>query len=182
MFTRKRVRYLTAATAGLTFALILLGRYTALVGAGLACSAQWPLCSGGTLPQTLPDLVEWGHRFVAMVTGFVILGTVYGVWRTYDATRVRAASAAAAVLLPVQVLLGRETVVSFQELSILGHLAAGVLIFGALVATTVWTFEIDARERALQAAATERRQTVASGTGPEATETRTDGGSTRAEE
>ncbi len=163
MFTRKRVRYLTAATAGLTFLLILLGRYTALVGAGLACSAQWPLCSGGTLPQTLPDLVEWGHRFVAMVTGFVILGTVYGVWRTYDATRVRVASAVAALLLPVQVLLGRETVVSFVELSILGHLAAGVLIFGAMVATTVWTFEIDARESAeARANAAEETRTVPS--------------------
>jgi len=53
MFTRTRVRRLAWGTAGFTFLLILLGRYTALTGAGLACAAQWPLCSGGTLPQTL---------------------------------------------------------------------------------------------------------------------------------
>jgi cytochrome c oxidase assembly protein subunit 15 len=145
MFTRTRVRRLAWGTAGFTFLLILLGRYTALTGAGLACAAQWPLCSGGTLPQTLPDFVEWFHRLMAMIAGFVVLGTAYGVWRTYDATRVRAASAAAVALLPVQVLLGRETVVSFGKLSILGHLAAGVLVFGAMVATAVWTTEIDAR-------------------------------------
>lgn len=143
MLTRTRVRRLVVATAGLTFLLILLGRYTALTGAGLACEAQWPLCSGGTLPQTLPDFVEWFHRLVAMVAGFVILGTAYAVWKTYDARRIRAASALAVVLLPLQVLLGRETVVSFVELVILGHLAVGILIFGSLVATAVWAVELD---------------------------------------
>ncbi len=153
MLTRTRVRYLAGATAGLTFLLILLGRYTALTGAGLACQAQWPLCSGGTLPQTLPDFVEWSHRLVAMVAGFAVLGVAYGVWRTYDATRIRAASGLALLLLPVQVLLGRETVVTFVENVILLHLATGILIFGALVATTVLAVEID-RQRAASPAAT----------------------------
>lgn len=155
MLTRTRVRRLVVATAGLTFMLILLGRYTALTGAGLACEAQWPLCSGGTLPQTLPDFIEWAHRLVAMITGFVILGTAYAVWRTYDARRVRAASALAVGLLPLQVLLGRETVVSFVEVAILGHLAVGILIFGALVATAVWTIELDRAPRPTAAAGTE---------------------------
>ena len=31
-----------AVTTGLTFALLLLGIYTAVAGAGLTCAARWP--------------------------------------------------------------------------------------------------------------------------------------------
>jgi cytochrome c oxidase assembly protein subunit 15 len=68
-------RRFAAFTTGLVLSLMMLGVYTAATGSGLACSAQWPLCDNGLLPQTIPSFIEWFHRLVAMVAGFFILGT-----------------------------------------------------------------------------------------------------------
>ena len=105
---RFRFRHLAAATTGLTFALILLGVYTAAAGAGLACGARWPLCNGavfGLFPANWPSFIEWFHRLVAMVTGFFILGTTYAAWRHGKGRRTRIASTIALVVLPVGWLL-----------------------------------------------------------------------------
>lgn len=136
-----RFRHLAAVTTGLTFVLILLGVYTAAVGAGLSCSAQWPYCDGGLLPQTLPSLVEWTHRLVAMITGFFILGTAIQAHRTGLPRRVQYASWLALAVTPVQVLLGRETVFTYTALVQTAHHAAALVIFGALLAATLWAYE-----------------------------------------
>jgi cytochrome c oxidase assembly protein subunit 15 len=138
---RRTARRLAAATTGLTFTLILLGVYTAASGAGLACSAQWPLCDGGVLPQTLPSFIEWFHRLVAMVAGFAIFGTAVAVWRTYEARRIRLAAVGALAVTPVQVLLGRQTVVQYTPTVQTAHHGAAMLIFGGLLATTLWAYE-----------------------------------------
>ncbi|MFC6989246.1 hypothetical protein ACFQJD_11975 [Haloplanus sp. GCM10025708] len=96
-----------ALTTGLTLTLVMLGIYTAATGSGLACSAQWPLCDGGLLPQTIPSFVEWFHRLVAMITGFFILGTALWAWRRPDA-RTRSAATLAVLLLPYRSASGRS--------------------------------------------------------------------------
>ncbi len=138
---RLGVRHLAAGTTVLTFLLILLGVYTAASGAGLACSAEWPTCDGGLLPQTLPSFIEWLHRFVAMIAGFAILGTAVGVWRAYDSTRIRGAAVLALAATPVQALLGRQTVVEYTPIVQTAHHGAAMVIFGALLAATLWCFE-----------------------------------------
>lgn len=138
--TRLGVPHFAAATTGLTFTLILLGVYTAASGAGLACSAQWPLCDGGLLPQTIPSFIEWFHRLVAMVAGFAILGTTVGVWRRFDSRRIRLAGVTALAVTPVQVLLGGATVVSYTPVVQTAHHGAAMVIFGALFAATLWSF------------------------------------------
>jgi cytochrome c oxidase assembly protein subunit 15 len=145
MFGRSRfgVRHFAAVTTGTTFLLILLGVYTAASGAGLACSGQWPLCDGGLLPQTLPSFVEWFHRFVAMVTGFMILGTAVGLWRAYDSTRIRAAGVTALLATPVQALLGAGTVFVYNPAVQTAHHGAAMVIFGGLMAATLWAFEAE---------------------------------------
>ncbi|MGQ5514810.1 COX15/CtaA family protein [Halococcus saccharolyticus] len=139
-----RFRHLAAVTTGLTFALILLGVYTAAAGAGLSCGARWPLCNGavfGLFPANWPSFIEWFHRLVAMITGFFILGTTYVAWRDGKDRRTRIASAIALVTLPVQVLLGGATVTIYTALVQVIHHAAALVIFAALVATTVWAYE-----------------------------------------
>ena len=49
-----RLRRLFAGTTALTFALILLGVYTASAGAGLSCGADWPFCAGGSSGRRCP--------------------------------------------------------------------------------------------------------------------------------
>lgn len=107
-----RFRRLMAVTTVLTFVLMLLGIYTAAFGAGLTCGARWPFCDGwmGLFPANIPSFVEWFHRLVAMITGFVILGTTYVAWRSHDDRRVAWSLTLAVFLLPVQIGLGAVTV------------------------------------------------------------------------
>lgn len=130
-------------TTALTGVLMGLGVYTAATGAGLACGQQWPLCSNGLLPQTVPDFIEWFHRFVAMVTGFVIVGLAAWAWRTRDRTTALYATAALA-LLPLQISLGAVTVTlngaipgGYSVPTQAAHLLTAFTIFAALALTTL---------------------------------------------
>ncbi len=132
-------RYLAITTVG-AFALILLGVYTGKVGAGLACEGRWPFCDGwlGLFPATWPSFIEWFHRLVAMIVGFMILGAGIVSWRGDYDRRIRYALAVAVVLLPVQIFFGANTVLNFGVAASMFHQTAAQLIFAALVvATTV---------------------------------------------
>ncbi|WP_423750611.1 COX15/CtaA family protein [Salinirarus marinus] len=136
-----------ALTTGLTLTLVMLGIYTAATGSGLACSAQWPLCDGGLLPQTIPSFVEWFHRLVAMITGFFILGTALWAWRRPDA-RTRSAATLAVLLLPLQISIGAVTVTlsgmfpsGYSPPAQGAHLVVALTIFTLLVLTTLYAHE-----------------------------------------
>jgi len=108
-----QLRRLLAGATGLTFVLMLLGVYTAGAGAGLTCGARWPFCDGavfGLFPANWMSFVEWFHRLVAMVTGFVLLGITGLAWTRGASRRVRYSLVAAIALLPVQIGLGALTV------------------------------------------------------------------------
>jgi cytochrome c oxidase assembly protein subunit 15 len=138
-----RFRHLAATAAGMTFALVLIGVYTAAAGAGLSCGARWPLCNGflGLFPTNWPSFIEWFHRLFAMLTGFVILGTTYAAWRYTENSRLRWGSAVALLVLPAQIVLGGLTVTVYAELIQVAHHGAALVIFGALVATTAWAYD-----------------------------------------
>jgi len=131
--------YLAVTTLG-TFFLILLGVYTGKIGAGLSCAGRWPFCDGwlGLFPATWPSFVEWFHRLVAMVVGFMILGAGIVAWRGEYDSPIAYALAAAVALLPLQILFGANTVLNFGVAASMLHQTAAQLIFAALVfATTV---------------------------------------------
>ncbi|MCT9097502.1 cytochrome AA3 biosynthesis protein [Haloarchaeobius sp. HME9146] len=142
--SRRGVRILAVVTTVLTGLLILLGVYTAATGTGLTCQGRWPLCGGpvfGLLPPNYASIPEWTHRFVASITGFFILGTAYGAWKVFDQRRIHIALAVAILVLPVQILLGRETVVTYTALVQTLHHAAALVIFGGFVSGTAWMFD-----------------------------------------
>ncbi|WP_299268960.1 COX15/CtaA family protein [Halorientalis sp.] len=137
-------RHLAATTMGMTFSLILLGVYTGAIGAGLSCGARWPLCNGavfGLFPADWPSFVEWFHRFVAMVTGFMIIGTTYAAWKHQPRADVRWASTVALAVLPMQVLLGANTIWAYGPVAQVLHHTAALTIFAAMTATTAWAFQ-----------------------------------------
>ncbi|MFB6155921.1 MAG: COX15/CtaA family protein [Haloferacaceae archaeon] len=140
-------RRFTAFTTALTLALVMLGVYTAATGSGLACSAQWPLCDNGLLPQTVPSFIEWFHRLVAMVTGWFILGTAAWAWRGGD-RRTRLPATLAVVLLPLQISIGAVTVTlsgmfprGYSPPTQGAHLLVALTIFTALVVATLRSYE-----------------------------------------
>lgn len=137
------LRRLLAVTTGLTFALILLGVYTGAVGAGLTCAGRWPFCDGwlGLFPANWTSFIEWFHRLVAMITGFLILGTTYAAWRHDHERRIVVATVVATVVLPVQILLGANTIFNFGVLAQVLHHAAALIILVALVVATAWAYD-----------------------------------------
>lgn len=143
-------RHFAAVTTGLAFSLILLGVYTGAMGAGLACAGRWPLCDGwlGLFPANWPSFIEWFHRFVAMIAGFFILGVAGSAWR-HDRDRwIRFASTAAVVVLPVQILLGANTIFNFGVIAQVLHHAAALLILTTLTITTTLAFTAHANSPA----------------------------------
>ena len=136
------LRHYLGVTTASTLFLILLGVYTGKIGAGLACEGRWPLCDGwlGLFPAHWPSFVEWFHRLVAMVVGFMIIGAaILAFYRNYN-RYVRYPLALAVLLLPVQILLGANTVFNFGIWSNVLHHGAAQLIFGALVAAAAWAY------------------------------------------
>jgi cytochrome c oxidase assembly protein subunit 15 len=140
-------RRFAAFTTTLTLTLVMLGVYTAATGAGLACSAQWPLCDNGLLPQSIPSFIEWFHRLVAMVTGWFILGTAAWAWRGGD-RRARVPATLAVVLLPLQISIGAVTVTlsglfpqGYSPPTQGAHLVVALTIFTALVVATLRAYE-----------------------------------------
>jgi cytochrome c oxidase assembly protein subunit 15 len=159
-------RRFAAFTTALVGTLMMLGVYTAATGSGLACSAQWPLCDNGLLPQTVPSFIEWFHRLVAMVAGFFIVGTALWAFSAGD-RRTKLAATLAVVLLPLQVSIGAVTVTlngllpgGYTPSTQGAHLVVALTIFTALVLTTLrayageWTVPRNRRlDRALLGAA-----------------------------
>lgn len=142
----RRSYQLAAVTTVLTFALILLGEFTAVSGSGATCGLRWPDCSGQLLPFGLPvnDFVEQFHRSVAMVVGFFILGTGAVAYRNFDDRDIQVTGVLAVVLLPLQVILGGTTVTfsgllpwGYQPITQAVHHLAALAIFGTLVYATL---------------------------------------------
>lgn len=132
---------LLPATAAATYVLMLLGIYTAAVGAGLTCGARWPLCDGavfGLFPANWVSFVEWFHRLVAMVTGLLILGSWLITWRSSGHRRSVWAFTAAVVLTPIQIWLGAETVLRYEVLILTAHFVTALLIFVSVLAGVWW--------------------------------------------
>ncbi|TKX59420.1 cytochrome oxidase assembly [Halorubrum sp. SS7] len=141
-------RRYAAATTGMTLVLFSLGVYTAATGSGLACQAQWPLCSDQLIPALTinPDFIEWFHRAWAMVTGFLIIGVAGWTWLGggFD-RRTRLAATLAVAILPLQITVGAITVTlsglvpgGYTVSTHAAHLVVALTIFTLLGLATIW--------------------------------------------
>ncbi|MCL7416868.1 MAG: COX15/CtaA family protein [Halalkalicoccus sp.] len=139
--SRSRLRGLLLSTAGLTYVLLLIGIYTAASGAGLTCAGRWPLCDGavfGLFPANWPSFIEWFHRLIAMIAGFVVIGATYGAWRWQDDRRIKLAMTTALALYPLQALLGAGTVLDYSLFYLTAHFLTALVIFGSITVATLW--------------------------------------------
>jgi len=147
---------LAAVTLVVTYAVMLLGAYTSAIGAGLSCP-DWPTCYGTWVPFLYPEIVatspysalqifaEWAHRGLAMLAGFLILGTAVKSWSAYRTNPLITWSATGAlVLLPIQVLLGGLTVTQdLKPIIVTTHLGVATLILLCLLTTTLSSWIIE---------------------------------------
>ncbi len=135
-------RYLALVTVIATYGLIVLGGTVRATGSGTACP-DWPLCHGRALPQFETHvLIEYSHRLVASIVGFMILGVAIWAWRRYREDKLVVwAAMAALVLLVAQVLVGMITVNTETAASAVAlHLAIALTLLAMLIVVAVAAF------------------------------------------
>jgi heme o synthase len=138
-----RFQKLAAVSVALTLLLVTIGVVVRATGSGMGCP-DWPLCHGQIIPP-LNDAnawIEWVHRTVAALIGFVVLGLAFFAWRDHrDRPSLLWPSIAAVLLVGFQAWLGRETVrLNNSGESVTAHLAAAMTLLGLLVFILVRSF------------------------------------------
>ena len=136
-----RFQKLAATTVATTLLLVTIGVIVRATGSGLGCP-DWPLCHGQFLPP-LDDAkawIEWLHRTVAVVIGFVVLALAVLAFRRppRPASDPRGRRSARSLLVGFQAWLGQETVrLGNSGESVTAHLAAAMTLLGLLVCILV---------------------------------------------
>jgi cytochrome c oxidase assembly protein subunit 15 len=119
----------------LTVVLVVWGGVVRLSGSGLAIP-DWPLANGKLLPKPHPNvLIEWGHRFLAMLVSFTTLAIAIVVFRSkVHRPRLMGLTIALLITLVLQVFMGARVVL--EELPVdrvVAHLLLAFTFFGILV-------------------------------------------------
>jgi heme o synthase len=131
-----RFQKLAIASVVTTLLLVTVGVVVRATGSGMGCP-DWPLCHGQILPP-LGDYqawLEWVHRTVAAVIGFLVIGLAFVAVRDHhDRATLLWPSIAAVGLVGFQAWLGKETVrLNNSGESVTAHLAAAMTLVGLLV-------------------------------------------------
>jgi heme A synthase len=133
------VKRLVLATGISTFVLIILGGVVRVSDSGLGCGPAgsgfhgWPFCNGDVVPGVdLNSIVEYTHRVVAIIVGFMILALFVMAWRRHRA--LLPATGALLVLVIAQGALGGATVEeNLEEVYVAAHLGLAMLLLGLLL-------------------------------------------------
>jgi heme A synthase len=135
----KVFRGFAVASAGLAFAIAVLGSWVRINDAGLTCP-DWPLCRGVLVPSLHGGVVlEWSHRLVAFLESFVVLGTIVtGLGQRRRIAGLTPALLALGLIFAVQVSLGGATVLlANSPVSVTLHWGMGMALLAVLTALAV---------------------------------------------
>ena len=143
------LRRLTLATGISTFVLIIVGGVVRVSDSGLGCGPAgsgfhgWPFCNGDVVPGVdLNSIVEYTHRVLAIVVGFMILSLFVLAWRRHR--QLLPVTGALLVLVIAQGALGGATVEeNLEEVYVAAHLGLAMLLLGLLL--YLWRQVTDAR-------------------------------------
>ncbi|GAC1613724.1 MAG: hypothetical protein NVS4B13_08630 [Candidatus Elarobacter sp.] len=133
-------RAFSLAAALAAFLLAVLGSWVRINDAGMTCP-DWPLCHHALVPALSGGVVlEWSHRLVALVVGFLALGALWTGWRARKRIGgVPAVLAFIAAVFVVQVALGGLTVaLSNTPWSVVVHWGTAMLLLAGLTALTMF--------------------------------------------
>jgi heme A synthase len=143
------LRRLTLATGIATFVLIIVGGVVRVSDSGLGCGPAgsgfhgWPFCNGDVVPGVdLNSIIEYAHRALAIVVGFMIVALFVLAWRRHR--QLLPVTGALLALVIAQGALGGATVEeNLEEVYVAAHLGLAMLLLGLLL--YLWRQVTDAR-------------------------------------
>jgi heme A synthase len=135
----KAFQRLALATFFATFVLIVVGGVVRVSDSGLGCGPAgsgfhgWPFCNGDVVPGVdLNSIIEYTHRVLAIVVGFMILALCVMAFRRHRSLLTPAVLLL--VLVAAQGALGGATVEeNLEEAYVAAHLGLAMLLLGLLL-------------------------------------------------
>jgi len=133
------VRRLVLATGIATFALVIVGGVVRVSDSGLGCGPAgsgfhgWPFCNGDVVPGVdLNSIVEYTHRALAIVVGFMILAIFVQAWRQRR-DLLPPASLLLALVIAQGALGGATVEENLEEVYVAAHLGLAMLLLGMIL-------------------------------------------------
>lgn len=146
MVTRRLRVFAIASSIGMLLVL-LAGALVTKTESGRGCGDDWPLCNGKFIPAyTMESMIEYSHRVVSAVEGFLVLGVAIAVFLKYrsnrDVFREPLYYAGFALLFTIiQALMGAAAVMWPQSPPILAiHFGISIIAFAATFLLVIWMY------------------------------------------
>ena len=143
------VRIFAIITAIGAFVMMFMGVVVTDTGSGHGCGTSWPFCHGQIIPGTLTiaGLIEYSHRIMSSIDGFLVLILTIAVWLLYRRDfRARLLAALSLFFVVLQGALGALTVVfegSLAENWILSvHFGLSLIALASVVLLAVRLFQV----------------------------------------
>jgi heme A synthase len=129
-----------------TLVLIAFGAFTRGSGSGYGCKDRWPLCEGGAFGGYLPRfeaemMIEWTHRWIAMLVGIIAVVLVVAAIRgKHDRRWVVGPAVSALIVVTAQAWLGRMIVKGDLARDLVSlHLGISLIVVAHFVVIAVAT-------------------------------------------
>jgi len=121
---------------------MFIGGYVSAAGLGLTCP-DWPLCPSGILPDE-QYFIEWTHRFIAAITGTLVIATTIGCWLNKNSeSKIKLTSTLAAIFVIIQITLGALVIdLKLHAVLVSIHFGIGILLFAMVLLTTLFAFRL----------------------------------------
>lgn len=146
MVTGRFRAFAVAACIGMLLVL-LAGALVTNTESGRGCGDDWPLCHGKFIPAyTLESMLEYSHRVVSALEGFLVLGVAIAVYRKYrfDAETFKEPlyyAGAALFFTVVQALMGAAAVKWYQSPPVMAiHFGISLIAFAATMLLVIWSY------------------------------------------
>lgn len=144
-----RFRAFAIATCIGMLLVLLAGALVTNTESGRGCGDDWPLCNGKFVPAyTMESMIEYSHRVVSAVEGFLVLGVAIAVFLKYRANRDDYReplyyAGFALLFTVVQALMGAAAVMWPQSPPIMAiHFGISIVAFAATFLLVIWTYRV----------------------------------------